>query len=73
MRGRGTGGFRWRSIAWSAAVVLSIVYLGEHYLVDALDGVLYVAARRFLVELFTRWRARVRTRRRLLRLPHLSA
>ena len=53
--------YRWLSIAliaWSAAVVLSIVYLGEHYVVDALDGILYVAAAAILVEAFTRWRAR---------------
>jgi len=45
-------------IAWTAAVVLSIVYLGEHYVIDALDGFLYVAAASILVEGFTRWRAR---------------
>jgi len=39
-------------------VLLSIVYLGEHYAIDALDGFLYVAAATALVEGFTRWRAR---------------
>ena len=38
-------------IAWSAAVVLSIVYLGEHYVVDALDGFIYVAVAMVIVEL----------------------
>jgi membrane-associated phospholipid phosphatase len=45
-------------IAWTVAVGLSIVYLGEHYVVDALDGFLYVAIAAALVEAFTRWRAR---------------
>ena len=45
-------------LAWTAAVALSIVYLGEHYVIDALDGFLYVAAATILVEGFTRWRAR---------------
>jgi len=47
-------------IAWTAAVLLSIVYLGEHYVVDALDGFVYVAAATVLVEGFVRWRARAR-------------
>jgi membrane-associated phospholipid phosphatase len=37
-------------IAWSAAVLLSIVYLGEHYVVDALDGFVYVAVAMIIVE-----------------------
>jgi len=45
-------------VAWTAAVALSIVYLGEHYVIDALDGFVYVAAATILVEGFTRWRAR---------------
>jgi hypothetical protein len=45
-------------IGWSACVVLSIVYLGEHYVVDALDGFLYVAVATALVEGFVRLRAR---------------
>ena len=45
-------------IAWTAAVLLSIVYLGEHYVVDALDGFLYVAVATALVEGFVRWRGR---------------
>src|SRR5213079_1426003 len=35
---------------WTLAVLLSIVYLGEHYAIDALDGFLYVAAATALVE-----------------------
>ncbi len=53
--------YRWLSILlilWSTAVVLSIVYLGEHYVVDALDGLLYVFAATILVEAFVTWRAR---------------
>jgi len=45
-------------ILWSLAVLLSIVYLGEHYVVDALAGYVYVAVAAALVEGFTRWRAR---------------
>ena len=51
--------YRWLSIAligWTLAVALSIVYLGEHYVVDALDGFLYVAAAAIIVEAFSRWR-----------------
>jgi hypothetical protein len=44
-------------IAWSIAVLLSIVYLGEHYVVDALSGYVYVAASTLIVEGFTRRRA----------------
>jgi len=41
-------------LAWTAAVWFSIVYLGEHYVVDALDGVAYVALAVLLVELVGR-------------------
>ena len=53
--------YRWLSVAligWSVAVLLSIVYLGEHYVVDALAGYLYVAVAVFIVETITLWRAR---------------
>jgi membrane-associated phospholipid phosphatase len=53
--------YRWLSVAligWSLCVVASIVYLGEHYVIDALDGLLYVFAAAILVEAFVRWRAR---------------
>jgi len=54
---------RYRALAiglvlWTLAVLVSIVYLGEHYVVDALDGFLYVAVAAALVEGFVRWRAR---------------
>ena len=45
-------------IAWSTGVLLSIVYLGEHYVVDALDGLVYVLVATGLVEGVVRWRAR---------------
>jgi membrane-associated phospholipid phosphatase len=45
-------------VVWSAAVVLSIVYLGEHYVVDALVSILYVAVATFIVEIFARRRGR---------------
>jgi membrane-associated phospholipid phosphatase len=45
-------------ILWTAAVLISIVYLGEHYVVDAVDGFIYVAVAAFIVESFTRWRRR---------------
>jgi membrane-associated phospholipid phosphatase len=45
-------------IVWSAAVLISIVYLGEHYVVDALDGYVYVAVAMAMVELVARLRAR---------------
>ena len=48
----------WVLTAWTFAVLFSIVYLGEHYVIDALDGFLYVAAATVLVERFVRWRAR---------------
>jgi hypothetical protein len=41
-------------IAWSAAVLLSIVYLGEHYVVDAIDGFIYVAVAMAMVEFVAR-------------------
>lgn len=55
--------FRFRALAiglvfWTLAVLASIVYLGEHYVIDALDGFLYVVVATILVEGFTRWRAR---------------
>ncbi len=44
-------------IAWTACVWFSIVYLGEHYVVDALDGVIYVAAAVFIVARLSRRRS----------------
>jgi membrane-associated phospholipid phosphatase len=45
-------------VLWSAAVLLSIVYLGEHYVVDALVSLFYVAAATMIVELVSRRRER---------------
>ncbi|HYM67559.1 MAG TPA: phosphatase PAP2 family protein [Patescibacteria group bacterium] len=53
--------YRWLSIGlilWTLAVLLSIVYLGEHYVVDALAGFVYVAVAALIVEGFTRRRGR---------------
>jgi membrane-associated phospholipid phosphatase len=55
--------YRWLAVGlacWTFAVLLSIVYLGEHYVVDALCGFVYVAVAALLVEGFLRWRARRR-------------
>jgi hypothetical protein len=54
---------RYRALAiglvfWTIGVVLSIVYLGEHYVVDALASVFYVAAATIIVESVSRWRSR---------------
>jgi len=43
-------------VVWTLCVLASIVYLGEHYIVDAVDGFLYVAAAVVVVEGFVRWR-----------------
>ena len=43
-------------VLWTAAVLFSIVYLGEHYVVDALSGFVYVTAATLLVQGFVRWR-----------------
>ena len=45
-------------LLWTAGVVVSIVYLGEHYVVDVLAGFVYVAVAAFIVESFSRWRSR---------------
>jgi len=41
---------------WAACVWFSIVFLGEHYVVDALDGLVYVAVAVAVVELVARKR-----------------
>jgi membrane-associated phospholipid phosphatase len=51
--------YRWLAIGlvgWTAGVFFSIVYLGEHYVVDALAGFVYVAVATVLVTAFFRWR-----------------
>ena len=53
--------YRWLAVGlilWTIGVLLSIIYLGEHYVVDALAGFVYVAVSALLVEGFTRWRSR---------------
>ena len=50
---------RYRALAvglvlWTLAVVVSIVYLGEHYVVDALASVIYVAVATIIVEALSR-------------------
>ena len=47
-------------IAWTAAVFVSIVYLGEHYVVDAIDGFIYAAVAMAIVEFVARRLARRR-------------
>jgi hypothetical protein len=44
-------------VFWTAGVVVSIVYLGEHYVVDALASVVYVAVATIIVETVSRWRS----------------
>jgi hypothetical protein len=43
---------------WSVAVLVSIVYLGEHYVVDALVSIVYVAVATIIVETVSRLRKR---------------
>lgn len=40
----------WPLALWCVAVCFSIVYLGEHYLADALGGILFAGASYFVVE-----------------------
>jgi PAP2 superfamily protein len=54
---------RYRALAvglvfWSVGVVVSIVYLGEHYVVDAIASLVYVAAATIIVEAVNRWRTK---------------
>jgi membrane-associated phospholipid phosphatase len=44
-------------LAWTAVVCVGIVYVGEHYLVDALAGFVYAVVALATVEAFVRWRA----------------
>jgi membrane-associated phospholipid phosphatase len=43
-------------VLWTVGVVVSIVYLGEHYVIDALASVIYVAAATVIVETVSRRR-----------------
>ena len=45
-------------VLWTLAVIVSIVYLGEHYVVDALVSIVYVAVATVIVETVSRRRAR---------------
>ncbi len=45
-------------VLWTLAVLVSIVYLGEHYVVDALAGMVYVAAATMIVQAVSHLRAR---------------
>src|SRR5258706_10578627 len=54
-------GYRWLAvglIAWTLAVGVSIVSLGEHYVGDILDGFVYVAAATLIVQLVSPWRGK---------------
>ena len=58
--------FRWRALplfAYTGCVWLSIVYLGEHYVVDIIGGVAFVAAAYLGDEALARWWAAHRLRR----------
>ena len=58
--------FRWRALplfAYTGCVWLSIVYLGEHYVVDIMGGVVFVAAAYLGDEALARWWAAHRLRR----------
>jgi membrane-associated phospholipid phosphatase len=57
--------FGWRSLPlflYTACVWLSIVYLGEHYVVDIIGGVVFVAAAYLGEEMLTGWWSRRRSR-----------
>ena len=45
-------------VLWTLAVMVSIVYLGEHYVVDALAGMVYVAAATIIVQTVSHLRTR---------------
>ncbi len=47
----------WPLLLWPAAVLFSILYLGEHWLTDALAGYAYAALVWFTVRYVTRWQA----------------
>jgi membrane-associated phospholipid phosphatase len=48
----------WPTLLYTACVWLSIVYLGEHYVVDIIGGVLFVIAAFFGEDALTKWWAR---------------
>jgi membrane-associated phospholipid phosphatase len=62
--------FGWRSLplfAYTACVWLSIVYLGEHYVVDIIGGVVFVLAAYLGEEALTRWWKRRLATQKLMR------
>lgn len=56
----------WPTLLYTAAVWISIVYLGEHYVVDIIGGVIFTAAAFFGEDLITQWWAAHRARREVL-------
>jgi hypothetical protein len=59
----------WGLLLWSAGVWFAIVYLGEHYVVDALVALLYVAAATAAIELGSRQLRRREAARERSRTP----
>jgi len=53
----------WPALVYTACVWLSIVYLGEHYVVDIIGGVIFVLAVFFGEDWFTRFWAQRRSDR----------
>ena len=53
----------WPTLVYTAGVWLSIVYLGEHYVVDIIGGVIFTLAAFFGEDAFTQTRARLRSAR----------
>jgi len=45
----------WWTLAYTVCVWLSIVYLGEHYIVDIIGGVVFAFAVFFGEDAFTTW------------------
>jgi membrane-associated phospholipid phosphatase len=52
----------WPTLLYTACVWISIVYLGEHYVVDIIGGVIFAFAAFLGEDLFTQWARRLRTR-----------
>lgn len=56
----------WPTLLYTACVWISIVYLGEHYVVDIIGGVIFAFAAFLGEDLITQWWATRRRRRELL-------
>src|SRR5919204_2268044 len=52
------GARAWPTFLYTGLVWLSIVYLGEHYVVDIIGGLIFTLAAYFAEDLLTRWWAR---------------